>query len=604
MNIECTSNHGTKYLRVMEGYRDADGKSKRRSVRNIGPLSRFDDGQPDYVKRLQQSFKDGTPIIDTLSDLVAGTLPADYVTIQFDRHDAADYTSAPKNIGYMCLDGLYDALGIYDVLNKHKSQSRIEYDLNGLAKLLIFGRALMPDSKCETWNGRNEYAFEVVSSKSLIEIYRALDVLDEVSGQIQRRMDYKIKQGIGRDSEICYYDVTNYWFEIDDNDADTFDDDGNLVRSGMRKSGPSKAKNRKPIVQMGLFIDANGIPITYRLFPGNNIDQTTLRPAMREGIDRMGYGKVIIVADGGLNSDKNIAHILSEGNGYILSKSTKKSTKAVREWILDESGYEWNADRTFKVKSMLRERSITDEHGAKTTIKEKLISYWSRKHYDRERKENVKFIEYLESVIQNPDKLKDNEKKIERFLNTTEVDKSSGEIVKTKKILSINIEKVQEYLDLLGYYTLLTSEMDRPDGYVINKYRGLSRIEDSFRIIKTDLDGRPVHVRTPKHINAHFLTCFISLTMIRLIQYKVLTHQNKSTLNVDGWESGVTAEKIKKALGSFSADALPKGYYRTTEPNDDMKLIFDAFHIVCALRLPTKKELFHLKKEIDAATIL
>ncbi|MBN1191839.1 MAG: transposase, partial [Dehalococcoidales bacterium] len=134
-------------------------------------------------------------------------------------------------------------------------------------------------------------------------------------------------------------------------------------------------------MQMGLFIDDNGIPIAYRLFPGNATDQTTLIPALEKSIDSMGFQKVIVVADGGLNTGTNIAHILSRGNGYILSKSTKKSDKAVKEWILDQSGYEWNDTRTFKLKSMLRSRKIKNEAGQTLEVKEKLVCYWSKKHY-------------------------------------------------------------------------------------------------------------------------------------------------------------------------------------------------------------------------------
>ena len=602
MYIDCLDNHGNNYLRIMESYRDANGKNRRRIIKIIGPLSRYDDGLPDYLERLRQSFKDGNPLIPDLKGYVAETLPSDNVTIQFNRHEPSDYICAPKNIGYLFLDGLYDSLGIYDVLNKHKSQSKIIYDLNGLTKILIFGRSLAPESKCETWNARNDYVFNVVASDTLIEVYRALDVINETAGQIQNRMDFKIKRGIGRDQDVCYYDVTNYWFEIDDNDDDILDDNDKVIREGLRKRGPSKAKNRKPIVQMGLFIDANGIPISYHLFPGNNIDQTTLRPSLKNSIDKMGFGRVVIIADGGLNSDKNIAYIKSEGNGYILSISTRKSPKATKKWILDEEGYEWNKERSFKVKSVVYERVIKDENGEKKKITEKRISYWSVGHYLRERKENQKFIKYLESVIEFPDKLKDNEKKIERFLKSIEVDKSSGEIVKTKKILSIDMDKVKEYLDLLGYYTLLTSETEWLDNDVINKYHGLSRIEDSFRIVKTDLDGRPIYVRKPEHVNAHFLVCFAALTIIRVIQYKVLVYLGKDTLNLDGWESGVTAERIKKAFGAYMADALPKGYFRLTEPNDDMKLIFKAFGVKADLRLPNNKELRGLKKLIDNAT--
>jgi transposase len=602
MFIECFKNNGKEYLRVTEVFRDEHGtapKCRRRVIKNIGPLSRFDDGKPDYLARLRQSFRDGAPIIESLSELYGAKTVHKKVRIECDPEKEEDYTCDPKNIGYFVLDGLYDALGIYDVLNSHKSKTKTSYDLNGAAKLLVFGRLLWPDSKLGTFEGRDSYLFPVAKAVAEREIYRALDVLDAKAETIQKRMNTKIRSTVGRNTEVCFYDVTNFWFEIGQNDKDEIDADGNVTQRGLRKKGVSKEKRGEPIVQMGLFIDDNGIPIAYRLFPGNNTDQTTLRPALEKSIDKMKFGKVVIVADGGLNTGPNIAHILSEGNGYIVSKSTKKSDKEVRAWILDGRGYKWNKDRTFKVKSKIRVRKIKDADGNTVTIKEKLICYWSRKHYDREVRENAKFIEYLDSVIANPDKLKDKPKKIEQFLAKTEVVKETGEIVDTKTLLSIDTEKVKEYMDLLGYYTLMTSEVKKTDREIISKYHGLSRIEDSFRITKSDLDGRPVFVRTPGHINAHFLVCFIALTMIRLIQYRVLKHQGKNTLNDDGWESGVTAERIKEALCSFQADALPGGYYRLTKPNDDMRLIFESMGVDADLRLPIAAEIRQLKKAID-----
>lgn len=606
-HIVCIKNHGIDYLQVMESYsvRENDVlKNKKRVIRNLGPLSRFDDGKPDYLSRLRKSFKDGSPLIPELADLVDDTSNNDQVTIHFDRKSEDDCKSDPKVIGYFLLDALYDKLGIYDVLNKHKSRTKIEYDLNGIAKLLVFGRVLCPDSKLETFKKRKGYLFDVTSSDNLIQVYRALDALNEKADAIQARMNYRIKNTMGRNTEVCFYDVTNYYFEIEQNDEDILDEAGVVIREGLRKKGPSKEKRSEPIVQMGLFIDDNGIPIAYRLFPGNNIDQTTLRPALKKSIDRLNFGKVIIVADGGLNSDKNIAHILSEGNGYILAKSTKKSAKSVKEWIVDESGYEWNEKGTFKVKSKIRKRIIKDEHGKKVEITEKLICYWSKKHYDREIKENAKFIEYLEAVVNFPDKLKDKPRKIEKFLKKTEIDKGTGEILDTKTHLSIDMAKIEEYMALLGYYTLMTSEIEKSDREIIDKYHGLSRIEDSFRITKSDLDGRPVYVSNPDHINAHFLVCFIALSMIRLIQYKVLKHLGISTMNEDGWESGVTANRIKTALSSFQADALPGGYYRLTKPSEDMKLILDSFGINADLRLPTISELRQLKYSINKVSII
>jgi transposase len=376
------------------------------------------------------------------------------------------------------------------------------------------------------------------------------------------------------------------------------------MSEGLRKRGVSKEYRYSPIVQMGLFIDDNGLPVAYRLFPGNHIDQTTLRPALKKDIGALGFGRVIIVADGGVNSDKNIAHILKSGNGYILSKSTRKSTKAVKKWILDDSGYEWNENRTFKVKSMIRERIIEDENGKKETIKEKLICCWSQKHYQRELRENEKFVEYLNSVIANPDKLKDKPRKIEKFLKKESIDKYTGEVLNAKTRLSLDIGKINEYTDLLGYYTIMTSELTKTDREVIDKYHGLSRIEDSFRITKSDLEGRPVFVRTPEHINAHFLICFIALSMIRLIQHRVLQHNGKNAKASYGWESGVTAERIQKALYSFQADALPGGYYRLTEPNSDMRLILDAFGLGAKLNIPTVTELRQMKYNFDKNTFM
>jgi transposase len=579
---------------------EGKARQKRRVVKNLGPLSRFDDGLPDFIGRLRASFREGHPIIQELEDLAVQASPPK-IRLELDPRDPSDCVCNPKNIGYFILDGLYNALGIYDVLNFHKSRSKIGYDLNGLTRLLVFGRILWPDSKLGTFDSRDRYLFGIAPSASEREVYRALDCLNERAEAIQTRMNTKIGKNIGRNTEVCFYDVTNYYFEIGQNDEDEKNDVGNVTQLGLRKKGVSKEKRGEPIVQMGLFIDDNGIPIAYRLFPGNNTDQTTLRPALEKSIDKMNFGKVIIIADGGLNNGPNIAHMLSKGNGYIVSKSTKKSDKEVKAWMLDEIGYEWNENRTFKVKSKIRKRKIKDAEGKTIEITEKLVCYWSKKHYDREVKENAQFIKYLESIIRNPDKLKDKPKKIEKFLEKTEIVKDTGEIVDTKTLLSIDEGKVKEYFDLLGYYTLMTSETEKTDREIINKYHGLSRIEDSFRITKSDLEGRPVYVRRPEHINAHFLICFIALAMIRLIQYRVLKFQGKDTLNEDGWESGVTAERIKEALGGFMADALPGGYHRLTMPNKDMKLIFAGMGVDADLRLPATAELRRLKKSIANA---
>jgi transposase len=462
-----------------------------------------------------------------------------------------------------------------------------------MVKLLIFGRALYPDSKYATFVNRDRFLFPVTNSESVNDVYYALDALNEKAETIQKRMNLKIRESIGRNTEVCFYDVTNYYFEIGENDPD----------GGLRKKGVSKEKRGEPIVQMGLFIDDNGIPIAYKLFPGNHIDATTLRPAMKKTIDNMDFGRVIIVADGGLNSGPNIAHILNGGNGYIVSKSTKKSGKTTKAWILDQEGYRINDAGTFKVKSKIRTRTIKAEDGSSLEIKEKLVCFWSKRYYERERHENEKFIEYLDSVISNPDKLKDKQSKIAKFLKKMDIDKATGEVVKTATALSIDMDKIRQYLDLMGYYTIMTSEINKPDEEIISKYHGLSRIEDSFRITKSDLEGRPVFVRTPEHINAHFLTCFIALVMLRLIQHKILTCFQKTTNSTEHWESGLSAHRIQAALNGCNADPLPGGYFRMTKPSKDMCMISEAFGFDADLIFPTKSDLHKLKAFLDTAAM-
>jgi len=602
MFIELIKNNGTDYLRLVEGYAFTENgvtKHRRRVVKNIGPLSRYDDGKPEYLARLRRSFADGEPIIEGLAGLAEEGNTQRQITIPFNLDKEKDCFCAPKNCGYLVLDSLYDQLGIYDAVNHHKHRHSIAIDVNGICKLLVFGRVLSPDSKFATFEGKDDYLFPVTRSEKVSEVYTALDCLNAASEAIQKRMNLKIRQAIGRDTEICFYDVTNYYFEIEENDEDVLDGQGRILARGLRKKGVSKENRGEPIVQMGLFMDDQGIPISYQLFPGNNTDQTTLRPALSRTVYNMNFGRVIIVADGGLNNGPNIAHILDAGNGYIVSKSTKKSDKTVKAWMLNESDYRWNDARTFKVKSQVRTRQIKAEDGTVRNITEKLVCYWSKRHYERERRGNEKFIEYLESVVAFPDKLKDKPRKVEKFLRKTEFIPSTGEVVKTATSLSLHMDRIREYLDLMGYYTIMTSEIDKSDEEIISKYHGLSRIEDSFRVTKSDLLARPVFVRTPEHINAHFLTCFIALTMIRLIQRKVLISMGKPTRTTECWESGLSADRIHTALRNWQADPLPGGYYRMTKPSPDLVFIARAFGFDPYLRLPIAPHLHKLKSAID-----
>ena len=598
MYLDCFKNYGKPYLRVVHNfYHNDNGKLKQRRVtlKNLGLLSNYDDGKPDLLKRLREQFKNGELVDLSEFDLTQlkkdkDTIPAKDINLKLN----------PKNIGYLFLNQIYHDLGIDVFLNRIKADSKIEYDLNGLTKLLVFERILNPQSKKKTFENKNRYLFSITTSTDLNDIYKALDVLDENSKKIQNRMNTKIKNSsIGRVTNLTYYDVTNYYFETMYGDDDVYELDENneivkdekgqpvIIKKGFRKKGVSKEGKKEPIVQMGLFIDNNGIPVSHKLFPGNTQDKTTFKNVLEKDVDDMDLGRIVVVADNGMNTQENKYLIVEKGNGYIVSKSVKKSWRMMRPWALDNNNYteikNSFGEVVFKYKSRINEIELTykNEDGTKSKkkVKEKEIIYWSKKHYEKEINQNKKFIEYLESCKEHPDKLKDKERKSQQFIKTVDIDKETGEVIHPEKVIVFLDEKLKKYKETMGFYSIVTSEIEEDDKEIINRYHGLSRIEDSFRIIKSDLEGRPIYVWTEEHIKAHFLICFIALTIIRIIQYKILKYENKSTLNVDGWEQGITAEKLKESLNQFQADQVYCDYYKITAIDNEIDKILKSIGI-------------------------
>ena len=618
MYLDCFKNYGKPYLRVVHNfYHNDNGKLKQRRVtlKNLGLLSNYDDGKPDLLKRLREQFKNGELVDLSEFDLTQlkkdkDTIPAKDINLKLN----------PKNIGYLFLNQIYHDLGIDVFLNRIKADSKIEYDLNGLTKLLVFERILNPQSKKKTFENKNRYLFSITTSTDLNDIYKALDVLDENSKKIQNRMNTKIKNSsIGRVTNLTYYDVTNYYFETMYGDDDVYELDENneivkdekgqpvIIKKGFRKKGVSKEGKKEPIVQMGLFIDNNGIPVSHKLFPGNTQDKTTFKNVLENDVDDMDLGRIVVVADNGMNTQENKYLIVNKNNGYIVSKSVKKSWKKMGPWALDNTDYteikNSFGEVVFKYKSRINEIELTykSEDGTKNKkkVKEKEIIYWSKKHYEKEVNQNRKFIEYLESCKAHPDKLKDKERKSQQFIKTVDIDKETGEVIHPEKVIVFLDEKLKKYKETMGFYSIVTSEIEEDDREIINRYHGLSRIEDSFRIIKSDLEGRPIYVWTEEHIKAHFLICFIALTIIRIMQYKILKYENKSTLNVDGWEQGITAEKLKESLNQFQADQVYCDYYKITAIDNEIDKILKSIGINFQFEEYSIQEIKTLRKLIN-----
>ena len=607
MHIEAANNNGTKYLKLARCHRGTNSKGKRTIIKqvvlNIGPLSKYDDGKPGYLERLRQSFRDGTPLIPALAPYVGGAVAKTHVIRYRDGDPACE--GETKRLAACVLDPVFSALGLDQLLASVKHDSKIRYDLQGIVRLLVYGRILEPASKYATMDQNGQYYEPLVGSSNPDNVYDALTVLDENAEKIFRRMNTRIKRGIGRNPSTVFYDVTNFFFEIGEADEDEVDGDGNVVRPGLRKFGVSKENRKQPIVQIGLFMDDNGIPISFGMFPGNTLDHHTLRPAMRESVDTFGLGRFILVADRGMYSGTNMCHVTDAGNGYIVSKSLRKSTAAERMWAISPDGYTVVSDR-FRHKSRTRERTVYDETGKKRRIKEKIVVYWSRSFYDRDVFEHRKFLDFIERLRANPAGFRvtaAQSRSLKRFLKKDVVNSKNGEVLDgTKLVAMIDDDKLNEFNELMGYYQIATSELEMDDRAVIDKYHGLTQIEDQFREMKGTLEARPVFVNTPEHIHAHLMVCFIALTMMRLVQRKIAAAETKKDNGGDlKWSYGMAGARLSAALREWQVLRHPDGLYQMVNSSGkDIRRVLAALGVSLKPTIYTEGGLAALKSGVKA----
>ena len=592
MHIEKYSVAGINYLRLVESRRVINKRGKsvtgKRLVLSLGPLSKHDDGEPDYLERLRASFSAGNPLVEELKPYV-GDAPKERFTLTYEVGDRFCIGN-PKRMAPCVLDPVFAALGLDEFFASIKCSSRIKYDLQGIVRLLVYGRLLEPASKLATMGQNDDYYVPLVKSSNSDNVYDALDVIYANQRQIVQRMNTCITRGVGRNTNMMFYDVTNFFFEITQPDGDLTDDEGNICEKGLRKMGVSKENRRQPIVQIGLFLDDNGIPVSFETFPGNTLDHHTLRPALKNTLGDLGLQRFVLVADRGMYSGTNMYAVREAGNGYIVSKSLRKTDRRERAWATDPKGYTVvSAD--FRHKSRVVTRTVTDERGDKHEIQEKVVVYWSKSFYERERNENGSFMEFLKDLKERPGNYRitaAQSKGLRRFLKREYVNKVTGETVDSANLMPmIDEAKLKEFNDLMGYYQIVTSELELGDREIIEKYHGLTQIEDQFREMKGTLETRPVFVNTPEHIKAHLMVCFIALTMMRIIQrrIKVTTRSKKDPLS--GWSYGLSGKRIAEALNGWKVLEQPGEYYQMLKSEGD-----DLFKILKALGMELKPKLY------------
>ena len=605
MFIEKIKNNGKDYLRLVHAVRkpNKDGLmvSTKKVLLNIGPLSRFDDGQPDYLERLKRSFKAGDPLIPSLKPYCTQQPPAETFRLTF-QEGSPDCFGHPKLFSHLLLERILEELGLNTFFSSYKGFTKLEYDVYGFAKLLIFGRLLGPASKSATVRQNDNYYEPILGPHNPDNVFDTLDFISDNKDKIIRRMNTNLVKKAHRSPQIVYYDVTNFFFEIGAPDDDILDEEGNVLEKGLRKMGVCKEQRKLPIVQMGLFMDDDGIPIAIETFPGNTLDHLTLRPALKKDIDGLDLSRFILIADRGICCYKNLLHVLDAGNGYIVSKSLLKSTKKEQEWAYSDEGYIQTSE-DFKYKSRIVKRTVKDEAGWSRTIEERVVVYWSRKFQARSEKENKKFLDFLKRLEETPENFRITamqSKRLRKFFKKECVNQKTGEIVDSTDIKAfIDFDKVREYRGSMGYYQIVTSELTMEPQQVIDRYHGLTQIEDQFRVMKGDLDTRPLYVRTPEHVEAHLLICMIALIMLRIIQKRLVRSGVVAVDPAAYWSSGLSGERIQQALNRWNVDALSGDLCRFMDIDDpDLKLILDAFQIHIPAKLYRRAELKGIKKDI------
>lgn len=607
MYIDLFKNNGTEYIRLRESYRTktADGKVaiRKRTLCNIGPLSKFDDGKPDYLDRLRESFRLGAPLIPELTEYTGKKPPLEKYNFHLQEGNP-ECIGHPRLYSHVFLDRLLDELGLEDFFRSYKGFSKIQYDVLNFVRLLVYGRILNPDSKIATLEQNDDYYTPLLKNFNSYNVYDTLDFIYENKEKIIRRMNTSLVKKWHRNPEIIFYDVTNFFFETSDPDEDLLDEDGNLIERGIRKMGVSKENRKQPIVQMGLFMDDQGLPISIESFPGNTLDANTFKPAISKSIDNLDYARFIMIADKGMCNYQNIFHLLDQNNGYIIAKSLLKSTKSEQEWAYSNVDF-IEVSKDFKYKSHIVKRTVKDTCGEKRTVTENVIVYWSRNFYERDLHENARFLDTLEKILKNPKGFRVTDmqaRQMRQFFRGDILNSETGEVIEASKLRALlDKKKLEEFKSHFGFYQIITSEINMPVPEVIEKYHGLTRIEDQFRVMKGDLETRPVYVRTREHIEAHLLICLIALTMIRMIQCKIC-HSGlvPKSDDITLWSMGLPAYRIQKALNKWKVEHLADDLYRFTDLDDpDLKLILDSFDIKIPAKLFRKTDLKSQIKNIN-----
>ena len=585
---------GDIYLSVMEKYYDSKNKvTRERTIKGIGHVSQLKKEHDDPIAYYTQYAKELTQRVKEEKSLT--------ITIEKDEI-MSEGTNDIRNVGYGVLKELYRSLRLDYFWNWKTRGKKIQFSTDQIFRLLTFSRALNPGSKRFTLENK-DFFFEPFNGFSLDDIYNAMDIIADNQVALQKWIYENSQKIFERDMSVSYFDCTNYYFDIGRPDVDELNDEGtpvdkkgDPVPAKYRKRGPEKNHRPDPIVEMGLLMDRNGIPIAYDLFPGNESEKVHMRPIINRVKETYTDSRIIFVADRGLNTSDNIYWINGDNkkennprDGYVYGQSVRAADAEFKKWVLE--GKEYLIDKitdddgneiTFKHKSRVFPKELHvnvtkpgSKEPAKRTVKidQKQMVYYSAKYAKKQKADREAMIARARDLIAHPKKYdRVTAKGSSSYVLNISFSKDTGQIVDGKTLM-LDEDKISEEEKYDGYYSIVTSELKMDDYEIREIYSGLARIEDSFKVTKTFFRSRPVYVWKNEHIDAHFATCFLALVLIRLLELKLgkkypvkrilqsLKDYNCVKLDANTWQFTYYDEILKDCGKELSMELNKK--YRT-----------------------------------------
>ena len=526
MIVQVYTNRGNKYVRVVHSYRDPEtNKPKMKVIKNYGNLEKLLKQDKNFLEKLEKEIKEKN---ERLKESTIDKIKK-IETNNFEKEGLVR-----KNYGYLVYEKIWQELGISRWIKDIKTRSKIE--IEEILKQLVFQRLLTPSSKKSAYDHRENYV-DFRNDLILEDYYRVLDIIYDEKEKLEKHLNSTLKKKFNRELNVVLYDVTTYYFE-------------SVKKDEIKGFGFSKDNKVNQVqVVMGLLIDNNGIPVGYELYPGNTSEFSTLYPVIKDLKEKYKFKKVIVAADRGLNSGKNLLLLKELGLDYVMAYKLKGAKKEIKEKLF-EDGY--TIEKEFKYKLIEHVKEIRID-GKTEKIQDNLLLGYSEKRDKKDKADRQRLLDKADKLLNNPSMMKQELKKGgKKFIKVT----------KGNLDIELDVKQIEEAEKMDGFFAIEYSQKELTGREVREIYGSLWKIEDSFRVLKTNLEARPIFVWSEKRIRAHFLICYLALVIERYLE-KLLkdNNVNLSTAKIQEAIRNTTLGSVETLMGDYYIkDAESKEY--------------------------------------------